>query len=105
MLLVQASWTALRYAWARQIYDIYAPMFAEEKVEGIYRVDLPSFEMFRYLALRGFLEDPFYPKNMQDNLRSRIANERPELLKKLGKQEGAFLNKIEKLKKEQEQKE
>jgi hypothetical protein len=55
--------------------------------------------------MRGFLEDPFYPKNMQDNLRARIANERPDLLEKLGKQEGVYLNEIERRKKEQEQKE
>jgi hypothetical protein len=93
-----------RESWAKQIYDIYVPMFAEETEEEVNRVNLPSFEMLRYRALRWFLEDPFYPKNMQDNLRARIANERPELLEKLGKQEGEYLNLLEQLKKEQEQK-
>jgi hypothetical protein len=92
-----------RESWAREIYNIYLPISQQPHQEAD-RVKLVSFEMFRYLALREFLEDPFYPQNMRDNLRARIANDRPDLLEKLGKQEGEYLNKIEQLKREQEKK-
>ena len=90
-------------SWAKEIYNIYVPLFADEAEAGIKRLDLPSFEMLRYLALRGFLEDPFYPERMRNNLRARIANERPDLLEKLESQEGEYLDRIEQFKQEQQE--
>ena len=78
-----------RESWAKVVYDIYVPIFADEEV---LRVDLPSFEMLRYLALRGFIEDPFYPEQMRRNLMARIGEERPDLAEKLENQESEYMD-------------
>ena len=89
-----------RESWAKEIYNIYVPIFSDEEV---LRVDLPSFEMLRYLALRGFLEDPFYPEQMRRNLMARIGEERPDLAEKLETQEGEYMSELEKFQQQQQQ--
>jgi len=77
--------------WAKLIYDLYQREFGDEEV---LRVDLPSFEMLRYLGLRDFIGSTFYPEYMRGSLFNRIKNEKPELFEKLKKQEGLLLEKM-----------
>lgn len=91
-------------SWARERYDTYVPMYKEEEVEGIDRVGLPSFEMLRYLALRGYIQDPFYPERMRRSLMDRIGAERPDLKEKLDSQEGVYMNLFERMQEQQKDK-
>lgn len=74
--------------WAKMIYDLYLREHGDEK---ILRVDLPSFEMLRYLGFRDFISNTFYPEYMHGSLFNRIEIEKPELAEKLRKQEGIFV--------------
>jgi hypothetical protein len=63
-------------------------------------VDLPSFDMLRYMALRDFLGDPYYPMIMKQGLMNRIEVERPDLIEKIKGSEVEFMDRM---KKKQEQ--
>jgi len=81
-----------RESWAKEVYDIYKKEYSEELV---LRVDLPSFEMMRYLSFMGFINDNYYPQNLRRSLLSRIEVERPELIEKLKNQEEVFNKKVQ----------
>ncbi len=71
--------------WSKEIYDAYQREYADGT-----RTALPQFDLMRYLALRGFMLDDFYPENLKQRLAARIRVERPELFEKLVEQEAAF---------------
>jgi len=81
-----------RESWAKEVYDIYKKEYSEELV---LRVDLPSFEMMRYLSFMGFMNDNYYPHNLRRSLLSRIEVERPGLVEKLKNQEAVFNEKVQ----------
>jgi len=84
--------------WAKQLYEHYNVIYGNEKVR---RVDLASFDMLKYMALRDFLRDPFYPPNMKNALRNRIKAERPDLYEKLTLSEAEYMEHLEKLQEEE----
>jgi hypothetical protein len=79
-----------RERWARDVYDLYQT----ETADGV-RTGLPPFELMRYMALRTFMEDPFYPDHLKMRLMGRIKVERPDLFDKLLKEEKAFQKLVE----------
>ena len=79
-----------RERWAREVYDLYQAGNADGA-----RTGLPPFEFLRYMALRGFMEDQFYPDHLKMRLMGRIKIERPDLFDKLVKQEDTFQKLIE----------
>ncbi len=81
-----------RESWAKEVYNIYEKEYGEEDV---LRVDLPSFEMMRYLGFIGFMNDNYYPQNLRRSLLSRIEVERPELVEKLKNQDTVFNEKVQ----------
>lgn len=86
-----------REQFARELYKHYNDLYGDEKVR---RVDLPSFEMLSYMALRDFLNDPYYPTIMKQGLLNRIEVERPDLIDKIKASEAKFM---EMMKKRQEE--
>ena len=80
-------------AWAKEVYNIYQKQFGEETVR---RVDLPGFEMLRYLGLVSFVNDRYYPEYLRNSLFGRIELEKPELLEKLKKQAEIFEQEVQK---------
>jgi len=76
--------------WAREVYDMYQTETADGE-----RTGLPPFEFMRYMALRGFMEDAFYPEHLKLRLIGRIRIERPELFEKLMRQEETFQKLVE----------
>ena len=81
-----------REAWAKDIYRIYQKEFGDDEVR---RVDLPGFEMLRFLAFNDFMIDPFYPEYLRAGLLGRIEVERPDLFEKLRKQRELFIEKVQ----------
>ncbi|RKY05663.1 MAG: hypothetical protein DRP66_10355 [Planctomycetota bacterium] len=79
-----------RERWAREVYDLYQTGSADGA-----RTGLPPFDIMRYMALRTFMEDPFYPDHLKLRLMGRIKIERPDLFDKLMKQEEAFQKLVE----------
>jgi hypothetical protein len=79
-----------RERWARDVYDLYQTGTAD----GV-RTGLPPFEIMRHMALRAFMEDPFYPDHLKLRLMGRIKVERPDLFDKLMQQEEAFQKLVE----------
>jgi hypothetical protein len=71
--------------WAQDVHDLYET----ETADGT-RTGLPPFGLLRYMALRAFMEDPFYPDHLKLRLMGRIKVERPDIFDKLMKQEEAF---------------
>jgi len=63
---------------AREIHNYYQKKYLDEN-----RIDLPSFEVLQYLALRDFLDDRQYVPDLRLSLIARIEVERPELAEKL----------------------
>ncbi len=76
-----------REAWAQQVYDLYQAEFGDELIK---RVDLPSFDMMKFLSFMDFLSDARYEEYLKKNLIGRIQIESPELYKKLLQQEKVF---------------
>ncbi len=81
-----------REGWAKEVYNIYVKEYSEEDV---LRVDLPSFEMMRYLGFIGFMNDNYYPQNLRRNLLSRMEVERPGFIEELKKQDAVFIEKTQ----------
>ena len=79
-------------AWAMEIYRIYQKEFGDYEV---LRVDLPGFELLRFLAFNDFMIDPFYPQYLRAGLLGRIKIERPDLFEKLQKQRDIFIEKVQ----------
>ncbi len=76
-----------RERWAKEIFDVYQKKTGSQEQ---YRMGLPDFEMLRYIAFIGFLQDQEYPELLRRNLVGRIQVERPELFEQLQKQEKAY---------------
>jgi len=87
--------------WAKGVYNHYIDMYGDVKTR---RIDLPSFSMLRYLSLRDFLEDPFYPVNLKQNMLGRIKVQRPDLFEKLTLSESEFMELQEKQQQSEESK-
>jgi hypothetical protein len=75
--------------WVKEIYDAYQREYADGT-----RTALPDFDLMRYLALRGFMMDEFYPDHLKTRLLARIRIERPELYEKLTSQEVEFQKRV-----------
>jgi len=71
-----------RESLAKEIYDHYNSIYNEGE-----RIDLPSFNVLRYLSLIDFLNDERHPIYFRQNLLSRIKAERPDLYKQLEAEE------------------
>ena len=89
--LHQDNEAAGREKWAKQVYDMYQLEFGDEEIK---RVDLPNFEMLKFLAFADFMEDPSYPEYMRKNLMGRIQVEKPELFERLQKQNQIFMENV-----------
>jgi hypothetical protein len=76
--------------WAREIYDIYQAKYSDEEWR---RLDLPDFEMIRFMAFVDFIRDSFFPEQLRNGLLARIKVERPELFERLEKQKDLFIQK------------
>ncbi|MBE0534239.1 MAG: hypothetical protein IH624_01120 [Phycisphaerae bacterium] len=76
--------------WAKDVHDLYQT----EMADGM-RTALPSFDIIRYVALRDFMEDPFYPEDLKLRLMGRIKLDRPDLFEKLIQQEDVFRRRFE----------
>ena len=63
---------------AQEIHNYYQKKYLDEN-----RIDLPSFEVLQYLALRDFLDDRQFVPDLRLSLIARIEVERPELAEKL----------------------
>jgi hypothetical protein len=74
--------------WAREIFEIYQAKFSDEEWR---RLDLPSFEMLRFVAFLDFMRDRSYPEHLRNALLARIRIERPELFDRLQKQKDLFI--------------
>jgi len=76
--------------WAREIYEIYQAKYSDEEWR---RLDLPSFEMIRFMAFLDFMGDRFFPEHLRNSLLARIKVERPQLFDRLQKQKDLFIQK------------
>jgi hypothetical protein len=79
-----------REKWAKEVFTIYQTKYSDEEWR---RLDLPNFEMLRFLAFLDFMRDRFYPENLRNALLGRIKVERPDLFEKLEKQKDLFIQK------------
>jgi hypothetical protein len=79
-----------RESLAKEIYDHYNSIYNEGE-----RIDLPSFNVLRYLSLIDFLNDERHPIYFRQNLLSRIKAERPDLYKQLEAEEDKLQNESE----------
>jgi hypothetical protein len=80
-----------REQMAEEIHKLYKKTFPDEL-----RIDLPSMDLFRYLALADFLGDEQYPASLRQALVNRIKLERPDLDKKLRQQQKEVYEKLQK---------
>ncbi|MGA2914481.1 MAG: hypothetical protein ABSE89_00430 [Sedimentisphaerales bacterium] len=80
---------------AREIYDQYEKQLKNYE-EGVDRVQLPDFEVLRYIGITGFLSDQRYPDFVRQNLVERLRIERPELYEKMNQQNEFFMREMEK---------
>jgi hypothetical protein len=85
---------------AQEVFAYYQKSYGDEKVD---RINLPDFEILRYIGLSSFLNDARYPEDMRLNLVERIKVERPDLFEKLKKQEEAVIQQMEQQQKQQEE--
>jgi hypothetical protein len=77
-----------REKMAQEVYNQYQKKSGGEDVD---RITLPSFSILRYVGLMTFLDDPWRPGYLKQNLLGRINIERPELFKKLQEQHRMIL--------------
>ncbi len=70
---------ATRGQLAQQVYDYYNVKYEDPK----WRIKLPEMRVFKYIAITQFLNNPMYPRYVQDGLVARIKNEQPELYKQM----------------------
>jgi hypothetical protein len=89
-----------REKMAQEVFAYYQKSYGDEKVD---RINLPDFEILRYIGLSSFLNDARYPEDMRLNLVERIKVERPDLFEKLKKQEEAVIQQMEQQQKQQEE--
>ena len=78
--------------WAREVYEIYQAKYSDEEWR---RLDLPSFEMIRFMAFLDFMSDRSFPEHLRNALLARIKIERPELFDRLQKQKDLFIQKAQ----------
>ena len=88
-----------REQFARELYKHYLNLYGDIEIR---RIDLPSFEMLSYMALRDFLGDPYYPDIMKQGLLNRIESERPDLIEKIKTSEVEFMEMMKKRQEEME---
>lgn len=74
--------------WAREVYEIYQAKYSDEEWR---RLDLPDFEMIRFMAFLDFMRDRFFPEHLRNSLLARIRIERPQLFDRLQKQKDLFI--------------
>ena len=77
---------------SEEVYQMYQKEFGDDEM---HRLDLPDFQLMRYWALLGFINDPFYPEYLRKNLLARIKIERPSLYEKLSQQEGTMMQELD----------
>ena len=87
-----------REAWAQKVYDKYQAEFGDELIK---RVDLPSFDMMKFLAFMDFLKDPAYAEYLKKNLIGRIQIENPKLYEQLQQQESIFNQMVQQMNEQQ----
>ena len=75
-----------RENWAKQLYDFYESQHLWEADREIFRVDMPGFEMLKYLAFREFVFNTSYPEYMRQRLFGRMEIERPDVFEEFKKQ-------------------
>ena len=78
-----------REKMAEEIHKRYHSMYADEN-----RIDLPAFELLRYLAIMDFLEDSHYPLDLRKSLLARIKIERPDLAERLKKSQQKIIEQM-----------
>ena len=81
-----------REQWAKEVFTIYQAKYSDEEWR---RLDLPNFEMLRFLAFLDFMRDRFYPEHLRNALLARIKVERPDLFEKLEKQKDLFIQRTQ----------
>ncbi len=81
-----------------EVFELHRKQWGEDGFER----EIPPFEALRYLALLSFINDEFYPEYLRQNLMGRIKIERPELFDKLAQQEGAIMQMVEEMQKQQQ---
>lgn len=86
-----------RENFAKELYTHYNSIYGDEEVM---RVNLPSFAMLRYMSLRDFLQDPYYPDMMKQGMMNRLTVERPDLAEKLKNSDAEFLEMMQKMQKD-----
>ncbi len=74
--------------WAREVHEIYQAKYSDEEWR---RLDLPSFEMIRFMAFLDFMRDRSFPEHLRNALLARIRIERPELFDRLQRQKDLFI--------------
>lgn len=84
-----------RERMARQIYDEYQKELKGTE-QGVDRVQLPNFEVLRYVGITGFLSDDGYPDYVRQNLVERLRIERPGLYEEMNRQHEFFMKEMEK---------
>ncbi|HIJ67227.1 MAG TPA: hypothetical protein HPP51_02955 [Planctomycetes bacterium] len=78
--------------WAREVYEIYQAKYSDEEWR---RLNLPDFEMIRFMAFLDFMRDRHFPEHLRNSLLGRIKVERPELFDRLQKQKDLFIQKTQ----------
>ena len=78
---------------AQEVYDLYQDERGRNESD---RIGLPSMDTFHYQAFYAFMNDPMYPEQMRMGLLGRIQVERPDLFKRLAKQEAWLREQIQK---------
>ena len=81
-----------------EVYELFREQWGEEGFDR----EIPPFEGLRYLALLGFINDEYYPEYLRQSLMGRIKIERPDLFDKLAQQEGAIMQMMEEMQKQQQ---
>ena len=82
-----------REKMAQEIYDHYQRQYTGE---GVDRVELPDFNVMKYIGITGFLNDQQYPDYVRQNLLERIQVQRPQLYEQLNKQHELFMQEMQK---------
>ena len=81
-----------------EAYELFRQQWGDDGFDR----EIPPFEVLRYLALLGFINDEFYPEYLRQSLMSRIRIERPELFEKLAQQEGSLMQMMEQYQNQQQ---
>ena len=83
---------------AKEIHGYYQGKYLDEN-----RIDLPTFKVLQYLALRDFLDDWQFVPNLRLSLLARIEIERPELAEKLKPWKEELQQQIERIRQQEQE--